>query len=488
MRSAMLPMLSLGVALLAAISCVQAATLQAAASALDAPVIKSIEYSGTGRWFQFGQAPGPDLPWPAFVVSSYTAGINYDTSSARVQITRSQVVEAGRLRPAPEEQRVDQYLAGASAWNRSATGNAGPPATAQPASVEERTAEIWASPQGFLKAALANQASSRPVGDGVEVSFTLGGKHRYVGTINAFNQVTRVQTWIDSPVLGDTLADTKYSAYKDFGGVTFPGHIVRSLGGHPVLDLRVSAVKVNAVPDIPIPKEVASAKAPAITVDVSKLADGVYYLTGGTHHSVAIEQRDHIVVVEAPLSEARSLALIAKIKETIPGKPIKYLVNTHAHFDHAGGLRTFVAQGATIVTQQPNQPYYQTAWAAPRTLNPDWLARSHQGAHFETFTAKHTLSDGARAIEIYPITGNGHNDAFALVYLPAERILIEADAYTPAPVKVGAPAPPNPYIVNLYQTIRKLKLDVAQIAALHGPGVATLADLRAVIGPRGAAK
>lgn len=107
----------LGVALLASLPCTQAATLQAAASALDAAIIKSIEYSGSGRWFQFGQAPAPALPWPAFDVSSYTAAIDYETASARVQITRSQVVETGRLRPAPVEQRVDQYLAGGSAWN-----------------------------------------------------------------------------------------------------------------------------------------------------------------------------------------------------------------------------------------------------------------------------------------------------------------------------------------------------------------------------------
>jgi len=89
---------------------------------------------------------------------------------------------------------------------------------------------------------------------------------------------------------------------------------------------------------------------------------------------VAIEQRDHVVVVEAPQNEERSLAVIAKVKEIIPNKPIKFLVNTHAHFDHAGGLRTFVDEGSTIVTHQENQPYFQKVWAEPRTLNPDRLA------------------------------------------------------------------------------------------------------------------
>lgn len=346
--------------------------------------------------------------------------------------------------------------------------------------MEERVAEIWATPQGFLKAAVANQASSQAVNGGAEVSFIVGGKYRYVGFINANHQVERVQTWIDNPILGDTLVETKFSDYRDFGGVQFPAHIERNQGGYPVLDLHVAEVKLNLAVNIGVPADVAGFKLPP--VKVSRLADGVFYLTGGTHHSVAIEQQDHVVVVEAPLNEDRSLAVIAKVKEIIPNKPIKYLVNTHAHFDHSGGLRTYVDAGAAIVTAQQNQSYYQQAWSAPRTINPDRLVRSNKPASFETFTDKQVLSDGVRSIEIHAIAGNGHNDAFALVYLPTEKILIEADAYTPTAANVLPPASPNPYSVNLYENILKLNLDVDKIAALHGPRVVTVADLRAAIG------
>jgi glyoxylase-like metal-dependent hydrolase (beta-lactamase superfamily II) len=460
--------------------------LQAASEASGADNVKSIEFSGTGRWYQFGQAPNPDSSWPPFDLKNFTADINYDTVSARVQITRSQTVESGRLRPAPVEQKVDQYVSGGTAWNVAAAGNAAPAPSAQPAAVEERLAEIWASPQGFLKAAKANNATSQAADNGTEVSFSIADKYRYVGTINANNQLERVQTWIDNPVLGDTLVETRYSDYKDFGGIRFPAHIVRSQGGYPVLDINVSAVKANPAVDIAVPQQVV--KAPAVVVTVNKLADGVYYLTGGTHHSVAIDQRDHIVLVEAPQNEERSQAVIAKLKETIPNKPVKYLINTHAHFDHAGGLRTFVDEGATIVTLQPNQPYYEKVWAAPHTINPDRLAKSLKPAHFESFTGKHVLSDGKRNIEIHSIDGNSHNDAFALVYLPNEKILIEADAYTPTAANVPPPAKPNPYSVNLCQNIYKLKLDVDKIAALHGPRVVTLADLRTAIGKSAAVK
>lgn len=483
MRRLMLPIFGL-TTVLTGCSTLQPQALQSAAKALDVADITSIEYSGSGRWFQFGQAPNPALPWPQFDVSRFAADIDYQTPSARVQITRKQSIEPGRLRPAPVEQKPDQYVSGTYAWNlavpASAPQGAAPVPAAQPAAVEERLAEIWATPQGFLKAAIANHASTQSTDGGTEVSFTLDGKYRYIGSINADNQVERVQTWIDNPVLGDTLVETRYSDYKDFDGIAFPSHIERIQGGYPVLDLNVSAVKLNPGVTITVPNEARNTQAPV--VKANRLADGVYYLTGGTHHSVAIEQLDHVVVVEAPLNEARSVAVIAKISEIIPNKPIKYLVNTHAHFDHSGGLRTFVDAGATIVTPLQNRAFYEQAWAAPRTLNPDRLERSNKPAGFENFADNYVLSDGRRSIEIHAIAGNGHNDAFALVYLPAEKILVEADAYTPLAANVPSPATPNPYSVNLYQNILKLGLDVNQIAALHGPRVVTIADLRAAIG------
>jgi len=107
-------------------------TLQTATKALGATEVRSIEYSGTGRWFQFGQAPGPTLPWPAFDVSNFTASVNYETPAARVQMVRIQVVEPGRVRPATVEQRPVQVVSGTYAWNMAPPTGAAPDAAPAP--------------------------------------------------------------------------------------------------------------------------------------------------------------------------------------------------------------------------------------------------------------------------------------------------------------------------------------------------------------------
>lgn len=465
--------------------------LQTSAKQFGAAEIKSIEFSGTGHWYQFGQAPNPSSPWPQFDVSSYTATINYETPAARVQIVRKQTVEPGRERPAPVEQKPDQYVSHSIAWNLAAPQGAPADSAltpqAQPAAVEERNAEIWSTPQGFLRAATTHSATQEKNGDVTEVSFTVDGKH-YEGTINKQKQVELVKTWIDNPVLGDTLIETSYSNYKDFNGIAFPAHIVRKQGGYPVLDLNITAVKANVSVDIPVPQEVSAADAAKINVTAEQLADGVFYLRGGTHHSVVIEQQDRVVVVEAPLNEQRSLAVIAKAKELVPNKPIAYLINTHHHFDHSGGLRTYVDEGSIIVTHALNKPYYEQAWAAPHTINPDHLATSKRAPKFETFTDSYVLDDAKTKVELHTIAGSGHNDAFALVYLPAQKILIEADAYTPLAANAPRPASVNPYSVNLYKNIKELNLSVDKIAALHGPGVAKLADLEDYISVKSASR
>ena len=169
--------------------------------------------------------------------------------------------------------------------------------------------------------------------------------------------------------------------------------------------------------------------------------------------------------------------MLAKIRELFPGRTIAGVINTHTHFDHAGGLRTYVDAGVPVITHARNAAYYARAWAAPRTIAPDRLAASKRKPRFRTFTTKLVLPDARNPIEIHAIAGSGHNDAFAMVFLPKAALLVEGDAWTPAATR---PATPSPLWVNLHENIQRLGLGVQRIAPLHGT-LQTIDDLRAAI-------
>jgi glyoxylase-like metal-dependent hydrolase (beta-lactamase superfamily II) len=308
------------------------------------------------------------------------------------------------------------------------------------------------------------------------------GKFKVTGTIDSKNIVTKTETRIPNPVLGDMLVETDYSGYKDFGGVKFPATIVQKQGGYPLLDLAVTDVKANVPLDLSVPDTVKQATLPPVVVQTQKLGEGLWWLGGGSHHSVVVEYPTYITVIEGPLNEDRSLAVIAEAKKLVPNKPIKYLVNTHNHFDHAGGIRTYVAEGATIITNAMNKPYYEQTFKMPRTMAPDKLSRNPTKATFITVKDKYMLADGGREIDIIHVENDNHNEGILMVYIPKEKVLVEADDFTP-PAANGPPPAPRAvnFTKNLNANIERLKLDVVTIAPLHG-FVVPVAELKKLAG------
>src|SRR5690606_444049 len=144
---------------------------------------------------------------------------------------------------------------------------------------------------------------------------------------------------------------------------------------------------------------------PALTVTAERLGEGLYrYTTGpGSYDSLIVEFDDHIMMLEAGQSEARSLAYISEVKRQFPGKPIRYVFNTHPHADHTGGLPALVAEGATIVTHENNREFFERALNTSRTLLDDTLARNPKPAKIETFGDKGVYTDGTRTVEFYHI-------------------------------------------------------------------------------------
>ena len=445
------------------------ALIGSASAAIGVDQLKTVQYSATGFDFVLGQSYNPEAPWPKFINKSYTRAIDFTTPASHVERVRLQGEN-------PPRGGGQQPLRGEQPQTQTIVVGATTPWTQQ--------LEIWMMPHGFLRAATANNATLKTQtlnGRRYNVlTFTGQNKAAVNGYINDQNVVERVETWLDNPVLGDMQFEAIYSDYRDFGGVKFPMHIVQRQGGHPILDLTLSDVRPNAAVTIqPAPGRGgappaaggggAPAGAPASATPSEKLTEGVHLILGG-YASVVVEFKDHLAIVESGQNETRGEAVIAEAKRLVPNKPIRYIINTHHHFDHSSGLRPFVAEGATLVTHQINRAFYERVFTAPRTLNPDRLARSPRKPMVEPVTDRKVLTDGSQVLELHHLRGSGHNEGFIVAYLPKERILIEADAYNPpADTKTPMPTPPSPYTVNLLENIERLRIDPARIIAVHYP-------------------
>jgi len=476
-----------------------ATVIRAASAAMGNP--KSVQYSGTGWNSAMGQSFMPSEDWPKFELKTYMRALDYDARSSREEWERVQGNFPPRGGggipvydwPASVNGVWTQkfYVSGDFAWNVDGTTVSNAPRLSTSAAGMLRSIrqlDIWLSPHGALRAAMAaKDATVLPLNiDGQNknlVSFTTMDKYRINLTLSSDNMVERVQTWVQNPVFGDMVFEYAYSDYKDYGGVKFPS-LIRSFQGdarlnpgHSFSEIKVANVQINpALPPLPVPDTIAKAAAApaAARIQSSQMAPGLFRIAGEGHHSFAVDFRDFIAVIEAPQDEVRSLGVIAEIHKLIPNKPIRYVVNTHHHFDHSGGLRTYVAQGATVVTHAANKDFFEKVmfYPTPRTLEPDLFSKMYPWFRedrvplVEPVTDKYVISDGTRMLDVYALTGMDEAN-HVVAFLPAEKILFNADLYGP-PAGNAAAGKASANERQLAANIKRLKLTVERHAGVHG--------------------
>lgn len=449
--------------------------LQQIADALDVSTTRTFQFTGNGTMYNLGQNTNPAAPWPRFFVKSFVRVYDFTAGSMRDEVVRM-TAESPTAGP---EQRVVTWVSGEHSWN-----GEGKDMAPRLFEAPQRAHEIVISPHGLLRAAFASNATvTKKTIDGrpmTVISFIYQGKHKVVAYANDQNALERVESSYGHPIVGDMKVLTYYGPYREFAGVKFPTKIIQYQDGLATLDLTVTAVRANPSVDIAAPDFVRNDPVP---VKSEKAADGVWYITGVNNNSVLIEMKDYLIVVEAPHGERRSLAVMGEVKKLVPNKPIKYLVNTHHHFDHASGVRAYAAEGVTIVTQEVNRPVYERAALNSWTLAPDLLAKSKKKPVFQTMGDNMVLTDGTRSVELYQIVGNPHHDGIVMAYLRKEKLLIEADVYTPLAPGAEPPKVPNPQAVNLEANVRRLNIDVDRIVSIHGR-IVPYGDLLAAIGKK----
>jgi hypothetical protein len=257
-----------------------------------------------------------------------------------------------------------------------------------------------------------------PNGKQTLVSFTAMGKYRVVGTFDDQNLLALVHTWVPNPVYGDMLYELRYLNYKDFGGVKYPTvlHIhqgdPRLMVAHNSMEITLSNVQPNVtVPAMPVPAEGQSATAPPVRAESQKLA-GRRVARRRRHSQQPRSRVPRLCHGDRGTAQRRTFAgCTCGVGKLIPNKPIRYVVNTHHHFDHSGGLRTYLAQGATVISHQSNRDFLENVLfsPAPRTMMPDrfstyypYFSGGRRPLPIETVNQKYVISDGVRTIDLLP--------------------------------------------------------------------------------------
>jgi glyoxylase-like metal-dependent hydrolase (beta-lactamase superfamily II) len=485
--------------------------LAAARQAIGTENLRCVTIAGTAYGGALGQAreSARNTDWPRIdSLANYTRTMNWDTWSMKEEFDRKPGLNPAGWKygigwedgPLQKNGHQTFMLNGSTAWY---LDGGGPPTALPPEIAEIFPVELVLNPHGFLKAAALPGANPKAVWrwelgemgrDGPEVSpermrvvSITWGKYRVDATINKENLLQRIHTWVPSETLGDMNYEHEFTnaSYVNLGnGIRFPtdwhshqgwddnfgGQAVTA--GHNAFGGALKDVRANACPDaVAIPESVRTAAFPN-RIETETLADGVYLIGGGTHNSVAVEFAGFIAVFDAPLSEARSLAVIEEIVRRIPDKPIRFVVNSHQHFDHTGGLRAYNHIGATVITHWKNYDFLNRDVInyVPRTLRPDMVSlwpptELSEGYYFETVRENYVLTDGVRTMQIHYVNPLDHVEGMLMAYLPREKLLLEADLVNtvePLPARITGDQR------SFFNAVRKLKLDVGRLVPAHG--------------------
>ena len=442
---------------------------------------ETVVIQGRGTNFRLGQNKNPDADLPEYEISEFRREIDLVNGRWRQEQVRTSHFFTGN--PVLNQRQIIA-VDGDVAFNISEDGTA---RRASSQVARDRKAELYHYPVGLIQAATAEGATVRNLrqedGQDVVDITTAEGDQLTLFVDSETNFPTKIVSTSSHSNLGDVTVETAFDAYAESGGLggfqarlTLPRRIRWGVDRFQTAEIIASNTSINGeIGDLAAPQEVRSDEAPlppSANVTVEEVTGGVWYLAGQSHHSVLVELAEYLVLIEAPQHDARTLAVIDTARELQPDKPLRYVINTHHHFDHSGGIRAAVSEGVIVITHELNRPFLEDIVARQHTIAQDALARNPQPLVIETVPGsdRYVLDDGGRSLEIYPILDDLHSDSILMVYLPGDRLLVEADVFTP-----GASA--APFAGNLLKNIEARQLRVDRVLALHG-GIVPFSELQ----------
>jgi len=293
------------------------------------------------------------------------------------------------------------------------------------------------------------------------------------------HMVSKYELLFPDNLAGDVVSELSFPAYRPVDGIQVPTGYKQHIAGDETADLRYTDVKINQPIDdaeFEVPfgfRDIAPP--PTGAPRVVELATDVYLVDGLANFGYSVfwvAFEDYILVFDAPVNRAVTAQAIGLIKEKAPDKPIRYVVLSHHHDDHSGGLGAFVDEGTTIVTTKANRSYLERMATSVSTLAGD--PQEPGTPQFEFVEGKRVFSDAEHVVEVYDIGPSPHADEMLIFYLPNEKIIHQGDLL--GVPRGGAVGPANDVTIHFAEAIRKLDLDVETISGVHGT-VGTVADL-----------
>jgi glyoxylase-like metal-dependent hydrolase (beta-lactamase superfamily II) len=477
--------LFLGLAFAAACTAPETGVVREAADAMGGAsgilAVETLTLAGEGEAFNLGQNKSPDGELPRFTVAAIERVVDYENARWRQEQVRTPTYLTGN--PAPQKQVFG--IDGDVAYNVSPAGAASR-ATARTAF--DRRAELFHHPIGILREALGTEAqlgNAREEGGLRAVDVTTPGGETYTLYVDESTKLpAKVASRTSHPVLGDVTMETEFSEYAETDGLSLPARITSKLDGNTIAITRVTGTSVNGNVgmDLAAPPDAVSAPTDSpVTVTAEEVSKGIWYLTGQSHHSVVVEFQDHLVLIEAPQSDARALAVIAKARELRPGKPLTHVVATHHHFDHSGGIRAAISEGLTLIAHSSAAAFFEDLASRTHRLEPDALEKSRKPLNLQPVGDEMALEDETMKVLLYPITASAHADTLLMAYFPKEGFLVQADVYSPPAPNATVP-PAFPFAANLVENCRTRGLEVKHILPIHGR-MMPMKDLMDAAGP-----
>lgn len=420
--------------------------LENARLAMNAEGVERLEFSAHGWEACLGQPWNINEGWAPWTITDYTRVIDYNTNQSLQTAQRQAGMD-------PEKLGGCGAQPGAAAQNQLTSVNAD--------STFEQKLQVTLTPLGFLALAESHGAQVVQNRDGMQLVLEdVDGEYRLEGSFGNDMLLDHIITWVDNTVYGAMPFEAEFYGYTDVDGIKFPARIVQKQGGFATLDINIDGVNANSNSAAQPPERQGggfggggqTAEQPLY----EQIDDGVYALFGA-YQSVIVEFDEFSVVLDGLQNENRVEEIIRLTKELIPDKPIDYVLVSHAHFDHASGLRQFVAEGAAIITHETNADFFEEV-----------LSDVALPVRIESVDEFHAIDDGSQRVEFHKLNDSLHADDMLIAYIPSIKTIVESDLMQPW-INPFFGGPGHPYLVYLADELDRLGLDYEQFVPVHRP-------------------